>query len=129
MRPAIVVAVLLGVALTAISQPAADNGKDLFARRCGGCHSLDRPMEGPALRNVYGRRAGSSPDFRYSEALKNSSLTWNEDLLDKWLTDTEALVPDNDMSFRVVSRDERRDIIAYLKSLSRGTMSSASGPP
>jgi cytochrome c len=135
MRPAIVVGVLLAVASIAISQrgadklPDADNGKDLFARRCGGCHSLDRPMEGPPLRNVYGRRAGSFPDFRYSEALKNSRVTWNEDLLEKWLTDTEALVPDNDMSFRVASHDERRDIIAYLKSLPRGRMSSASGPP
>lgn len=59
----------------------------------------------------------------------NSKLTWNEGLLDKWLTDTETVVRDNDMSFRVASRDERRDIIAFLKSLSRGTMSSASGPP
>jgi hypothetical protein len=60
---------------------------------------------------------------------KNSNLTWNEDLLERWLTGTEALVPENDMSFRVTSRDERRDIIAYLKSLSHGTMSSVSGPP
>jgi len=79
---------------------------------------LDRPMEGPRLRGVYGRRAGSTTGFQYSEALKNAKLTWNDDLLDKWLTDTEALVPDNDMSFRVPSQDERRDIIAYLKSLS-----------
>jgi cytochrome c len=133
MRPAMVaamvVAVLLAVAPLAISQPEVENGKELFARRCGGCHSLDHPIEGPPLRNVYGRRAGSWPDFRYSEALKNSKLTWNEDLLEKWLTDTETLVPDNDMTFRVASRDERRDIIAYLKSLARGTMSSASGPP
>jgi cytochrome c len=129
MRPVFAVSVLLAVATAAISQPEVDNGKELFVRRCGGCHSLDRPIEGPPLRNVYGRRAGSLPGFGYSEALKNSRLTWNEDLLDKWLTDTEALVPDNDMTFRVASHDERRDIIAYLKSLSRGTMSSASGPP
>jgi cytochrome c len=94
------------------------NGKDIFDRRCGGCHSLDRPMQGPNLRGVYGRRASSGENFRYSEALRNAKFTWNEDLLDKWLTDTEALVPDNDMSFRVVNPDERRAIITYLKSLS-----------
>ena len=93
-------------------------GKDLFQRRCGGCHSLDRPMEGPRLRGVYGRRAGSTQDFRYSDALRNSKLTWSDDLLDKWLTDTESLIPDNDMSFRVPSANERGDVIAYLKSLS-----------
>jgi cytochrome c len=129
MRPAWVVTVLMAVAAAAISQTPESSGKDLFARRCGGCHSLDRPMEGPPLRNVYGRAAGSWRDFQYSDALKNSKMTWNEDLLDKWLTNTESLAPNNDMSFRVTSRQERRDIIAYLKSLSHGTMSSASGPP
>ena len=67
---------------------------------------------------VYGRRAGSTQDFRYSDALKGAKFTWNDDLLDRWLTDTEGVVPDNDMSFRVPNRDERHDIIAYLKSLS-----------
>jgi len=75
-------------------------------------------MEGPRLRGVYGRRAGSTTDFRYSDALKKAGITWNGDLLDRWLTDTEALVADNDMSFRVKNSGERRNIIAYLKSLS-----------
>ena len=76
-------------------------------------------MEGPRLRGVYGRRSGSAPGFQYSEALKNAKITWNDEALDKWLTDTEALVPDNDMTFRVQSPDERRDVIAYLKTLSQ----------
>jgi cytochrome c len=94
-------------------------GKEVFQRRCGGCHSLDRSMEGPRLRGVYGRRSGSAPGFHYSDALKNAKITWNDEALDKWLTDTEALVPDNDMTFRVESPDERRDVIAYLKTLSQ----------
>src|SRR5580698_9826440 len=111
---------LLSAAAFAPSEPGdAANGQELFQRRCGGCHSTDRPMEGPRLRGVYGRRAGSTPDFQYSDALKNARITWNEDNLDKWLTDTEALVPNNDMSFRVPNPDERRDIIAYLKALSQ----------
>jgi cytochrome c len=112
-------ALLVATAFFGAPQPGDEiRGKDLFARRCSGCHSLDHPMEGPALRNVYGRRAGSAQDFRYSDALKSTKFTWDEVLLDKWLTDTESLVPDNDMSFRVASEGERRDIIAYLKSLS-----------
>ncbi len=94
-------------------------GKDLFQRRCGGCHSPDRPMEGPRLRGVYGRRAGSTTDFRYSDGLKSAQFRWDEESLNKWLTDTESVVPDNDMTFRVPNPDERRNIIAYLKSLSR----------
>lgn len=76
-------------------------------------------MEGPRLRGVYGRRSGSAPGFQYSVALQNAKITWNDETLDKWLTDTDGLVPDNDMTFRVQSADERRDIIAYLKTLSQ----------
>ena len=115
--------ILLTAASFAMPQPddeiEAVKGKDVFERRCAGCHSLDHPMEGPLLRNVYGRQAGTSRDFVYSDALKSSKFTWNDALLDKWLTDTESLVPDNDMSFRVANPDERRAIIAYLKSLSQ----------
>ena len=89
--------VLSGVLLAAASfaMQAGDEvkGKEVFQRRCGGCHSLDRVMEGPRLRGVYGRRSGSTPDFQYSDALKNARITWNDDTLDKWLTDTESLVP------------------------------------
>jgi cytochrome c len=118
-------AVVLSFALLAaasFAMPQAGDGakgKEVFQRRCGGCHSPDRSMEGPRLRGVYGRRSGSAPGFQYSEALKNAKITWNNEALDKWLTDTEALVPDNDMTFRVQSADERRDIIAYLKTLSQ----------
>jgi cytochrome c len=94
-------------------------GKELFQRRCGGCHATDQVKEGPRLRGVYGRRAGTTTDFQYSDALKTAQLTWNDALLDKWLTDTESLVPDNDMTFRVPNPAERRDIIAFLKSMSQ----------
>ncbi len=94
---------------------ATVSGKELFEKRCGGCHSLDRDKEGPRLRGVYGRVAGSVDSFQYSEALKKSKITWTDATLDKWLTDTEKLVPDNDMSFHVEKPDERGEIIAYLK--------------
>ena len=93
-------------------------GKALFEKRCAGCHALDRETEGPRLGGVYGRRAGAVKGFAYSTALKNAGLTWNDETLDRWLTDTEKLAPGNDMTFRVESRDERRQIIEYLKSKS-----------
>jgi len=118
-------AVLLSAALVSaatIATPQAGDetkGRELFQRRCGGCHATDQVKEGPRLRGVYGRRAGSTTDFQYSDTLKNAKFTWNEALLDKWLTDTESLVPDNDMTFRVPNPAERRDIIAFLKSMSQ----------
>jgi len=96
----------------------ASHGEALLTKRCGGCHSLDNNKEGPRLRGVFGRKAASVPGFKYSPALSNSGIVWDADKLNQWLTDTDKLVPDNDMDFHVEKADERRDIIAYLKSLS-----------
>ena len=93
-------------------------GKELFEKRCGGCHALDRDKEGPRLRGVYGRVAGSVDSFQYSDAVKKSKITWTDDTLDQWLTDTEKLVPGNEMTFHVEKAAERADIIAYLKQTS-----------
>ena len=90
-------------------------GKQLFEKRCTGCHSLDADKEGPHLRGVYGRKAGTASGFNYSDALKSANFTWNDALLEKWLTDTESVVPDNNMDFHVTNPDERADIIGYLK--------------
>jgi cytochrome c len=94
------------------------DGKGLFEKRCSGCHALDADHEGPRLRGVFGRPAAKVKTFKYSEALQKAKVTWDELELDKWLTDTESVVPDNDMGFRVPKQEERAAIIAYLKSLS-----------
>jgi cytochrome c len=94
---------------------APPDGKTLFEKRCGGCHALDRDKEGPRLGGVYGRTAGSVDSFQYSDALKNFKIQWNGETLDKWLTDTEKLVPNNDMTFHVEKAEERSAIIGYLK--------------
>ena len=97
---------------------AGQEGQDLFQKRCSGCHALDADHEGPRLRGVVGRAAGTVKTFQYSDGLKNAKFTWDETTLDKWLTDTESVVPDNDMSFQVSKPEERAAIISYLKSLS-----------
>ena len=92
-------------------------GKAVFEKRCGGCHSLDQDKEGPRLRNVYGRKAGSIPSFKYSDSLKAAEFTWDAALLSKWLTDTESVVPDNNMDFHVPTAEERADVIEFLRSM------------
>jgi cytochrome c len=107
---------LVGASFSAASGAQdSTNGKALFEKRCGGCHALDRDKEGPRLGGVYGRTAGTLDSFQYSDALKKSKVIWGDATLDKWLTDTETLVPNNDMTFHVEKADERREIIAYLK--------------
>jgi cytochrome c len=102
-------------ALAAIAQTPAKGGKEIFEKRCGGCHALDRDKEGPRLGDVYGREAGTVATFEYSAALKKSKLKWTDEALDKWIADPEKLVPDTDMAFHVENADERRQIIGYLK--------------
>lgn len=110
---------MAGLSPSLSGQPAAPvSGKELFGKRCGGCHALDRDKEGPRLGGVYGRPAGSVASFQYSDALKGAKFTWNEELLGKWLTDPDQLIPDNNMAFHLENGDERREIIAYLKELS-----------
>src|SRR6266853_297368 len=108
----------LAVLPSEVEAQGVRDGQALFQERCTGCHALDADHEGPRLRGVVGRAAGTVKTFRYSEALKNAKNTWDEANLDKWLTDTESVVPDNDMSFRVPKQEERAAIISYLRSLS-----------
>lgn len=117
-------AVILILAATVIfprvsrAEADADRGKQLFEKRCTGCHSLDQDKEGPHLRGVYGRQAGKVSGFKYSAALQSSVVTWDDASLDKWLTNPDGLIADNDMAFRVVKPDERADIIRFLKAVS-----------
>jgi len=118
----IVAVVAFLIALTLPFAGAANDtarGKELFEKRCSGCHSPDRDMEGPHLGGVYGRRSGAIPAFPYSQALKKAEITWNADTLDRWLTNPEQLVPNTDMAFRVEKADERAEIIRYLQELPR----------
>ena len=117
MRPRWVVAVAVAVAMLAAAA-TPNSGKELFAKRCGGCHSPDRDKEGPRLAGVYGRRAASVKSFEYSQALSKSGVVWTADNLDKWLAGSEDMVPGTEMTYRVDSAEERREIIEYLKKIS-----------
>jgi cytochrome c len=92
-----------------------ERGKELFEKRCGGCHSLEKDKEGPRLGSVFGRKAGTIPTFKYSDSLKSAQVVWDEGSLDRWLVDTDSVVPDNDMDFHVPKADERADIIQFLR--------------
>ena len=115
---AILAGAVCATVMLAASAKDAGRGRDAFEKRCAGCHALDKIKLGPPLRGVYGRYAGKDPQFTYSDAVKSTSVLWNESTLDRWLTDTETVIPGNDMAFRLNDPAERGDIIAYLKQLS-----------
>jgi cytochrome c len=117
MRP-LILFLMAAISLTA-AEPEATAGKAVFAKRCSGCHSLDAHKEGPRLRGVLGRKAGSVPGYLFSDGLRNSAITWNEALLEKWLENPGAVVKENDMEFRVANPEERRALVEYLKSAAK----------
>ena len=108
---------LAGMALMAKAD-SASRGKDIFDHQCSKCHALDSDKEGPRLRGVYGRPAASIPSFSYSDALKNSHVTWDDASLDKWLTDPSSFVPDTYMAFHLSDAGSRKAVIDYLRTLS-----------
>jgi cytochrome c len=93
-------------------------GKRVFLL-CQSCHSTEkdgRNKIGPNLWGIFGRVAGTKPDFRYSNALKNSKITWNDQTMDQWLTNPTKFVPGSKMAFRGVDNPaNRKAVIAYLK--------------
>lgn len=113
-----VIALVPSFSVAVTQEGNADRGHQLFDRRCGGCHSLDNDKEGPRLRGVYGRKAGTVSTFKYSDAVTKSGVTWDDASLDKWLTDPDKFIPDADMDFHLEKADERADVIAFLKQLS-----------
>jgi len=108
---------LLAAALGAAPAKDAVRGRETFEKRCTGCHALDSIKAGPPLRNVYGRKAGKDAKFAYSDALRGSTVIWDEATLDRWLADTDSVVPDNEMPFRLGDPADRANIVAYLRQL------------
>jgi cytochrome c len=104
-------------------QGSTERGAQFFGA-CAACHSVQAGahMTGPSLAHVWGRRAGSAEGFmRYSDALKNSGVIWNEKTLDKWLAIPAAFIPGNTMSFPGINDAKaRNDLIAYLQAVSEG---------
>ena len=111
---AVVAFVVASTALLRAADP--EKGKAIF-EQCAACHSLGEPgdYDGPTLKGVIGRKAGSLDDYRYSAAMKRSDVTWDATTLDKYITDPQAFIPGNRMAFAgIADQAERDDLIAFL---------------
>ncbi len=111
------VATLLAASGAARAQDAAA-GEAVF-KKCKVCHQIGEGahnMVGPSLNGVVGRKAGTEEGYNYSDANKNSGLTWDEATLTEYLKDPRAKVPGTKMTFPGLTHDEDiKNVIAYLK--------------
>jgi len=115
----IVMSVATAVCLVnaASAQDSAD-GEKIFAT-CKACHQIGEGAKnaiGPELNGVVGRKAGSVAGYNYSDANKNSGITWDESNLAEYLKDPKVKVPGTKMIFAGI-KDEKKvqDLIAFLK--------------
>ena len=114
---------LVAFALTAGSSnaEAAADGEKIFNRTCALCHSINagQNLIGPSLAGVVGRRSGQATGYDYSDANRNSGLTWDPGTLDRYLTDPRGVVPGTKMSFPGLKDPaERQAVIGFLESRS-----------
>jgi cytochrome c len=109
------------VCMLAMNGPAAAQdsfaGATLFRQRCQTCHTVNpaqKPLLGPNLAGVFGRKAGMT-DFRYSDAMKKAGVTWDAVTLNKYLSGPPNVVPGGKMTVSVPDPKQRADIIAFLQ--------------
>jgi cytochrome c len=105
-------------AMILVGDPAAAadavHGKVVF-QTCAACHTDKPDAIGPSLRGVFGRKAGSLEDFRYSNAMLRANFIWHEANLRAYIKDPQAKVPGNRMPFGGLDDPKDiDDIIAYL---------------
>jgi cytochrome c len=112
---------MLAAAPHASAAGNAAKGADTFAEECGDCHSMTpgKNKKGPSLNGVVGRKSASIGDFSgYSEAMKQSGITWSADRIDAYITHPKQVVAGGKMKYDGLDNAAARaDVIAYLMSV------------
>jgi cytochrome c len=119
--------VFIGLCLAGLCPPSApaqegdaEAGATVF-KKCSACHvaDTDKNKVGPSLKGLFGRKAGTHPDFNYSSGMKvagDGGLVWDEASLRDYLHNPKAKVKGTKMAFAGVKKDDDiTNLIAYLK--------------
>jgi cytochrome c len=113
---ALAVIALSATASAALAQDVAA-GKASF-NKCMACHAIGEGAKnkvGPELNGLDGRKSGTAPDYNYSDANKNSGITWNEAQFKEYIKDPKAKVPGTKMAFAGIKNEkEINDLWAYV---------------
>jgi len=116
----------MAIGLVLLCAPALaqdDAGQIAFNNACRTCHTVregDNRL-GPSLSRVIGRKAGSLPNYNYSESMKKADLVWDKQNLDRFIANPDVVVSGNNMKpyGGIASAEERAKIVAFLESAGR----------
>ena len=113
---ALVVVTSLTAASGALAQDAAA-GKTSF-NKCLACHAIGEGAKnkvGPVLNGLDGRKSGTVEGYSYSDANKNSGITWGKDVFLEYIKDPKAKIPGTKMVFAGIKNEkESGDLWAYV---------------
>ena len=95
----------------------ADAGKTAF-NKCKACHDVGEGAKnkvGPELNGLDGRKSGTVAGYSYSDANKNSGITWDKATFLEYIKDPKAKIPGTKMVFAGIKKeDEANNLWAYL---------------
>ncbi len=113
----VVAAFLVAALPTIASAQDAGAGQKIF-KKCAPCHAVGpgaKNKVGPQLNGLVGRAAGSAEGFKYSNAMKDSGITWDQATFLEYIADPKKKIPGNKMIFPGVKDEvDRDDLFAYI---------------
>jgi cytochrome c len=87
-------------------------------KKCLVCHEIGEDAKnkvGPQLNGLDGRKSGTAPDYNYSDANKNSGITWGEATFLEYIKDPRAKIPGTKMIFPgIKNATEAKNLWAYV---------------
>ena len=118
-------ALVVVTSLTATSGAQAQDaaaGKTSF-NKCLACHAIGENAKnkvGPELNGLDGRKSGTADGYSYSDANKNSGITWGKDVFLEYIKDPKAKIPATKMVFAgIKNENEANNLWAYLASFNK----------
>lgn len=113
----LLVATATMIAGAALAEGDVAAGEKVY-KKCKTCHVIDKEQNkvGPHLVGVMGRTAGAVDGFKYSKAMMESGITWDEETIAAYLADPKGYIKGNKMAFVGLKKEKDiANVIAYLK--------------
>jgi cytochrome c len=116
-RSSLLAVSMIVLTIDAMAQDVAAGEKSF--NKCRACHQVGETAKntvGPILNGLFGRKSGTVAGYNYSDANKNSGLTWDDAVFTDYIKDPKGKIPGTKMSFAGIKNEQEiKDLTAFLK--------------